>query len=114
MDINHVASKPLFDTQKTIQAPVEKKSEKSNEKTNEGQQLSLDNVKDILQKKMENVKLLFNGEAKFEIDREADLIVVKIIDKESKELIRQIPAEEAVKLAKAMNEIEGIIFDQKA
>jgi len=114
MDINHVASKPLFDTQKNIQTPVEKKSEKSNEKTNEGQQLSLDNVKDILQKKMENVKLLFNGEAKFEIDREADLIVVKIIDKESKELIRQIPAEEAVKLAKAMNEIEGIIFDQKA
>ena len=114
MDINHVASKPLFDTHKNIQTPVEKKSEKSNEKTNEGQQLSLDNVKDILQKKMENVKLLFNGEAKFEIDREADLIVVKIIDKESKELIRQIPAEEAVKLAKAMNEIEGIIFDQKA
>ncbi|MBP7237561.1 MAG: flagellar protein FlaG, partial [Petrotogaceae bacterium] len=102
MDINHVASKPLFDTQKNIQTPVEKKSEKSNEKTNEGQQLSLDNVKDILQKKMENVKLLFNGEAKFEIDREADLIVVKIIDKESKELIRQIPPEEAVKLAKAM------------
>ena len=114
MDINHVASKPLFDTQKNIQTPVEKKSEKSNEKTNEGQQLSLDNVKDILQKKMENVKLLFNGEAKFEIDREADLIVVKIIDKESKELIRQIPPEEAVKLAKAMNEMEGIIFDQKA
>ncbi len=110
MDINHVASKPLFDTQKTIQASVEKK----NEKNTEGQQLSLDNVKDILQKKMENVKLLFNGEAKFEIDREADLIVVKIIDKESKELIRQIPPEEAVKLAKAMNEIEGIIFDQKA
>jgi len=110
MDINHVASKPLFDTQKTIQAPVEKKIEKNTE----GEQLSLDNVKDILQKKMENVKLLFNGEAKFEIDREADLIVVKIIDKESKELIRQIPAEEAVKLAKAMNEIEGIIFDQKA
>lgn len=110
MDINHVASKPLFDTQKNIQTPVEKKSEK----TNEGQQLSLDNVKDILQKKMENVKLLFNREAKFEIDREADLIVVKIIDKESKELIRQIPPEEAVKLAKAMNEIEGIIFDQKA
>lgn len=114
MDINHVASKPLFDTQKNIQTPVEKKSEKSNEKTNEGQQLSLDNVKDILQKKMENVKLLFNGEAKFEIDREADLIVVKIIDKESKELIRQIPPEEAVKLAKAMNEIERTIFDQKA
>jgi len=110
MDINHVASKPLFDTQKTIQAPVEKK----NEKNTDEQQLSLDNVKDILQKKMENVKLLFNGEAKFEIDREADLIVVKIIDKESKELIRQIPPEEAVKLAKAMNEIEGIIFDQKA
>ncbi len=110
MDINHVASKPLFDTQKTIQAPVEKK----NEKNTLGEQLSLDNVKDILQKKMENVKLLFNGEAKFEIDREADLIVVKIIDKESKELIRQIPPEEAVKLAKAMNEIEGIIFDQKA
>ena len=110
MDINHVASKPLFDTQKTIQAPVEKK----NEKNTLGEQLSLDNVKDILQKKMENVKLLFNREAKFEIDREADLIVVKIIDKESKELIRQIPPEEAVKLAKAMNEIEGIIFDQKA
>ncbi|QTA37827.1 flagellar protein FlaG [Thermosipho ferrireducens] len=63
---------------------------------------------------LEKLKKLFRGEAEFKIDKETGIIVVKIKDKDSGEIIRQIPPEVALKLAKNIAELLGIIFDERA
>lgn len=50
----------------------------------------------------------------FAMDKVAEDIVVKVTDKESGELIRQIPSEDVVKLRKQLEELSGILFDEKA
>jgi len=55
----------------------------------------------------------------FSMNEKTDTVVVKIIDRESEEIIRQIPSEEFLKIAEALNDqIEdirsGLLVQQKA
>ncbi len=55
----------------------------------------------------------------FSMNEKADTVVIKIIDRESKEVIRQIPSEEFLKIAEAledrMEDIRaGLLVEQKA
>jgi flagellar protein FlaG len=74
----------------------------------------LDKVTKIIEDRLKKLSKIFKGEAKFEIERDLDIIIVKIIDKDSKEIIRQIPPEVSVKLAKALNDVQGILLDEIA
>jgi flagellar protein FlaG len=47
------------------------------------------------------------------VDKETEEIVVKVIDKETKEVIRQIPPEYLLKIAKYLDEIAGILYNEK-
>lgn len=55
-----------------------------------------------------------NSSLEFSIDEDTGTSVVKIMDKETKELIRQIPSEEMLAIAKALDTIKGLLFHQKA
>lgn len=50
----------------------------------------------------------------FAMDKVAEDIVVKVTDKKSGDLIRQIPSEDVIKLRKQLEELSGILFDEKA
>lgn len=49
-------------------------------------------------------------ELQFTVDDESGETVVKVIDKETDELIRQIPAQEILELRKRLEEMRGVIF----
>jgi flagellar protein FlaG len=49
----------------------------------------------------------FNTALQFSVDDQYGEMVLKVIDKESKEVIRQIPPEQALALAKALRELEA-------
>ena len=74
----------------------------------EGQKERLEDIKnaanDLLARM--NIKLDFN------LDKQTEEIVVKIRNKENNEVIRQIPPEEMLELAKRMEEMSGILLDQ--
>ena len=55
-----------------------------------------------------------NSSLEFSVDDDTGTSVVKIVDKETKELIRQIPSAEMLSIAKALDTIKGILFHQKA
>ncbi|ANQ54352.1 flagellar protein FlaG [Thermosipho sp. 1063] len=63
---------------------------------------------------LEKLKKIFRGEAEFNIDKDTGMIVVKIKDKDTGEIIRQIPPEVALRLAKNLEELIGVIFDERA
>lgn len=56
----------------------------------------------------------FNNSLQFSIDKDSDTMVVKVIDTSTKEVIKQIPSEEMLALAKALDQLKGLLVKQKA
>lgn len=56
----------------------------------------------------------FNNALNFSVDQESKTTVVKVIDQSTKEVIRQIPSEEMLALAKALDTMKGLLIQQKA
>ena len=50
----------------------------------------------------------------FSIDEESGRTVIRVLDRESRELIRQIPAEELLVIAKRLEAATGILIRDKA
>lgn len=65
-----------------------------------------------LTKKLENLKKIVKTHFKYEILKNPDMIVLKIINEDDGEVIRQIPPEEAVRLAKAIDDLLGLFVDK--
>lgn len=55
-----------------------------------------------------------NDQIQFTVDKDTDLTVVKIIDRETKQLIRQFPSAEAVQIAKVLDRLQGLLIRDKA
>lgn len=54
------------------------------------------------------------SEINFSIDDASGVRVIKIMDSQSKEVIRQIPSEEAINLARALDKLQGLLIKDKA
>jgi flagellar protein FlaG len=54
------------------------------------------------------------SDIKFSIDEDSGRTVVKVIDRETEEVIRQIPSQEALDLAQALDKLQGLLIKQKA
>lgn len=50
----------------------------------------------------------------FSIDKETENLVVKVMDTQTQEIIRQFPSEESLKLAKHIEGMMGLIFNDHA
>ena len=50
----------------------------------------------------------------FSIDKDSGSTVVKVVDTESKKVIRQIPSEEVLAIAKALDKLQGLLVKQQA
>lgn len=56
----------------------------------------------------------FNNNLQFNIDQDTGQTVVKIMDSATKEVIKQIPSEDMLVLAKALDQLKGLLVKQKA
>ncbi|HIE03824.1 MAG TPA: flagellar protein FlaG [Candidatus Latescibacteria bacterium] len=56
---------------------------------------------------------MFNTYLAFEIDRPSNRIIIKIIDTETKEVIRQIPPEEMLRIMHNIDELLGLLVDER-
>ena len=55
-----------------------------------------------------------NSNLEFSVNDDTGQLVVKIIDRSTKEVIRQMPSEEMLALAKALDSIKGLFVEQTA
>ena len=51
---------------------------------------------------------------RFSIDQDIGRTIVKVVDASTDEVIRQIPSEEIVAIAKAMDKLQGLLIKQEA
>ncbi len=89
---------------------------KQNEEFEAFQKLPDKKKEEILEdtaKKLNEKFALFNNTLKIEIDKDTGIKVVKIVDSNTKKVIRQIPPEAMLKIAKYIDEITGLLFDKK-
>lgn len=56
----------------------------------------------------------FNTELSFTVDKETDSTVIKIVDSETQEVVRQIPAEEQLRIASRIRKLLGLLIDGNA
>ncbi|MGYP000013377141 len=57
---------------------------------------------------------LMRSDLVFTVDDETKLKLVKIVDRETKEVIRQIPSEEIVRFVKVFDELRGVLLSERA
>lgn len=55
-----------------------------------------------------------NSSLKFSVDDKSGQTVVKVVDNETKEVIKQIPSEEVLAMAQAVDKLKGLLVQQKA
>jgi flagellar protein FlaG len=75
--------------------------------------LSVENLQAAVEKMNE---LMQNGQRSlnFSVDDSTEKVVVKVMDTDTKEVVRQIPSEETLKFAEYLEGMVGLIFDDKA
>lgn len=70
-----------------------------------------------LESAVEEINQSLGGQSvgvRFEVDADTDRVVIKVVDRESGDLIRQIPSEEVLRIAKLLGKVPGALMDQSA
>lgn len=70
-------------------------------------------VQEAVNKTAEFVQAL-NSNLQFSVDDATGVTVVKVVDRTTNELIRQIPNEEMLEIARALDRISGLLVKSKA
>ena len=90
------------------------KNVQQSQTSDKSQNITVDEALRTLREKLEKLSKFFQREAQFIFDKDIDKVIIKIKDKDTGEIIRQIPPEVAVKIAKKVDELLGILFDELA
>lgn len=88
----------------TQSRPIDSTSSAAANKENLEKHLS--KINDFVQTRASNIQ--------FTMDEETGIRIVKVVDTATKEVIRQLPTEEAVRIAKALDQLQGLLIRQKA
>lgn len=65
-------------------------------------------------RQVEKFVSLTNSEIKFSVDEDTGMSIVRVIDKATDQVIRQIPSEEVVAIARTLDKLQGLLFTGKA
>lgn len=75
--------------------------------------INTDNLLEAV-RQVEKFVALANSEIKFSIDEDTGMSIVRVIDKSTDQVIRQIPSEEVVAIARTLDKLQGLLFTGKA
>lgn len=74
---------------------------------------SAEQLKQAVQKIQGTVNNLAQN-LQFSIDEDTGKTIIKVMDVQTEEVIRQIPTEEAVEIARTLDKVQGLLFNGKA
>ncbi len=73
-----------------------------------------DDVRKAAKQVNEALKGTASSDLQFSVEGNNKDVVVRVVDSQTKELIRQIPSEEMVAMSKALDNLSGLLIQQKA
>jgi len=62
---------------------------------------------------LEQIGLVFNKKLRFVVDHKSNEVIVKVIDKETDKVIKELPPEELQRLHSDLEEAIGFLFDER-
>lgn len=74
--------------------------------TAEQLKLAVKNINTVLQARSQDLE--------FSVDSETERLIVTVTDKNTKEVIRQMPSKEAMEIAKALDHLQSLLISQTA
>lgn len=89
------------------------KSEKNQSDTAKAEEANAKQVEFAVDKLNKFVKTS-SSDVQFSVDEESGIRVISVVDKETKEVIRQMPSKEVVEMAKALDKLQGLLIKQTA
>jgi len=75
--------------------------------------MSLEATKQIARQINEFLKSS-DSNVQFAIDSESSKVVVRVVDSQTREVIRQIPSEELLAISRSLDQLTGLLIHQKA
>jgi flagellar protein FlaG len=63
---------------------------------------------------LQRIGQIFNKRLQFEVDQNSNQVIVKVIDKETDKVIKEIPPEELQRLSKHIKQAIGLLYDELA
>jgi flagellar protein FlaG len=66
----------------------------------------------LLDELEKDIEMIHNVGLRFSVHKPTGRTVVKVIDKETQEMVREIPAKEILNLAAKLDEMMGMLFDK--
>jgi len=112
MDVNVIKLESTPQFQLKLAPDKVSEARKKKEDLAQSEQLSKDQVQP--EELLNQIKALTEDglfSVRFEKDKETESLVVKVVDRESGEVIRQVPPEELLSLSKRLRELQGNIVD---
>jgi len=70
------------------------------------------NIKEALDK-ISSIANSYNRKIRIEVDKDLDIMIVKVIDGDTDQVIRQIPAEELVELSRHAKDQKGLLINKE-
>ena len=104
-------------TAKAEKAEVAEKQRQAQQAARAEEAVSADKAQEIAEEVASGLNELvqeLHRELRFSVDRESGDTVIKVIDQETDEVVRQIPSEEVVQMRKRLQEAAGVIFQDSA
>lgn len=77
------------------------------------QQLNVADMEQIARRVGEALKTS-SANLEFKVDDDSGKVVVRVVDSQTNELIRQIPSEEMLSISRALDQMQGLLLRQKA
>ena len=89
----------------------------TNQKDKEVQQpvksLDLPDLEELAADVLKNLNIMHNVDLQFSLHKASGQMMVTVIDESTGKVVREIPSREILELAAKMDEMVGMIFDQK-
>jgi len=63
--------------------------------------------------KIQEAAILFNRKIRLEVEEDLNMVIVKVVDSETNEVIRQIPPKELVELSRNAKDLKGLLIDKE-
>lgn len=108
-DINLLGNTAVEDSETTSNIDNMSEQKKCDENNNKN---SKSNVKKIIESANEGVQV-FNKSIEFTVHEETNKIMIKVVDNETDEVIKEIPAEKILDMVAKFCELAGILVDEK-
>jgi flagellar protein FlaG len=98
------SQKTQIQTQNTLPLP-ESKPQQNND-SGQAVKQAVEQIQEVVNNLAQNLQ--------FSIDEDTGKTVVKILDSQTQEVIRQFPTEEAISIARTLDKVQGLLFNDKA